>query len=94
MTHNLADYHVPVNAGVRGIEVIFVEEADDEIKPLGVKEWAKSASSASRPRSPTQSTTRRAGACATRLSPSTSSWRSEAGAGRAIRRQLPPVGGA
>jgi xanthine dehydrogenase YagR molybdenum-binding subunit len=37
MTHNLADYHVPVNADVQAIEVIFVEEKDDEINPLGVK---------------------------------------------------------
>ncbi|HWG79805.1 MAG TPA: xanthine dehydrogenase family protein molybdopterin-binding subunit [Stellaceae bacterium] len=37
MTHNLADYHVPVNADVPAIEVIFVEEKDDEINPLGVK---------------------------------------------------------
>ncbi len=37
MTHNLADYHVPVNADIHEIEVIFVEEKDDEINPLGVK---------------------------------------------------------
>ena len=37
MTHNLADYHVPVNADVHAIDVIFVEEQDDEINPLGVK---------------------------------------------------------
>ena len=37
MVHNFADYHVPVNADVHGIEVIFVEEKDDEINPLGVK---------------------------------------------------------
>jgi xanthine dehydrogenase YagR molybdenum-binding subunit len=37
MVHNLADYHVPVNADVHGIDVIFVEEQDDEINPLGVK---------------------------------------------------------
>jgi xanthine dehydrogenase YagR molybdenum-binding subunit len=37
ITHNLADYHVPVNADVRAIEVLFVEEKDDEINPLGVK---------------------------------------------------------
>jgi xanthine dehydrogenase YagR molybdenum-binding subunit len=37
MTHNLADYHVPVNADVHGIEVIFVDEKDDEINALGVK---------------------------------------------------------
>jgi xanthine dehydrogenase YagR molybdenum-binding subunit len=37
MVHNLADYHVPVNADVHGIEVFFVDEQDDEINPLGVK---------------------------------------------------------
>ena len=37
MTHNLADYHVPVNADVHAIDVIFVDENDDEINPLGVK---------------------------------------------------------
>ena len=37
MTRNLADYHVPVNADIHEIEVIFVEEKDDEINPLGVK---------------------------------------------------------
>jgi xanthine dehydrogenase YagR molybdenum-binding subunit len=37
MNHNFADYHVPVNADVQAIDVIFVEEKDDEINPLGVK---------------------------------------------------------
>jgi xanthine dehydrogenase YagR molybdenum-binding subunit len=37
MTHNLADYHVPAHADVHAIDVIFVEEKDDEINPLGVK---------------------------------------------------------
>jgi xanthine dehydrogenase YagR molybdenum-binding subunit len=37
MSHNLADYHVPVSADVHAIDVIFVEEKDDEINPLGVK---------------------------------------------------------
>src|SRR5262249_37501474 len=37
MTHNLADYHVPVNADVRDIEVIFVEEHDAVVNPLGAK---------------------------------------------------------
>ena len=37
MNHNFADYHVPVNADVHAIDVIFVEEKDDEINPLGVK---------------------------------------------------------
>jgi xanthine dehydrogenase YagR molybdenum-binding subunit len=37
MNHNLAEYHVPVNADVRDIEVIFVEEKDDVVNPLGAK---------------------------------------------------------
>ena len=37
MNHNFAEYHVPVNADVQAIDVIFVEEKDDEINPLGVK---------------------------------------------------------
>ena len=37
VTRNLADYHVPVNADVHAIDVIFVEEKDEEINPLGVK---------------------------------------------------------
>ncbi len=37
MTHNLADYHVPVNADVHAIDGIFVEEKDEEINPLGIK---------------------------------------------------------
>jgi xanthine dehydrogenase YagR molybdenum-binding subunit len=37
MTHNLADYHVPVNADIHAIDVIFVEEKDEEINPLGIK---------------------------------------------------------
>jgi xanthine dehydrogenase YagR molybdenum-binding subunit len=37
MNHNLAEYHVPVNADVQNIEVIFVEEHDEIVNPLGVK---------------------------------------------------------
>jgi len=37
MNHDLAEYHVPVNADVRDIDVIFVEERDDAVNPLGVK---------------------------------------------------------
>jgi xanthine dehydrogenase YagR molybdenum-binding subunit len=37
MTHNLADYHVPVNADVHDIDVIFVDERDEVVNPLGVK---------------------------------------------------------
>jgi xanthine dehydrogenase YagR molybdenum-binding subunit len=37
MTHNLADYHVPVNADVHDVDVIFVEEQDEVVNPLGAK---------------------------------------------------------
>jgi xanthine dehydrogenase YagR molybdenum-binding subunit len=37
MNHNFAEYHVPVNADVDNIEVIFVDEPDAEVTPLGVK---------------------------------------------------------
>ena len=35
--HNLAEYHVPVNADVHDINVIFVEERDTLVNPLGAK---------------------------------------------------------
>ena len=37
INHNLAEYHVPVNADVNDIELIFVEEKDSIVNPLGVK---------------------------------------------------------
>jgi xanthine dehydrogenase YagR molybdenum-binding subunit len=37
MNPNIAEYHVPVNADVRDIKVIFVDEPDDIINPLGIK---------------------------------------------------------
>ena len=37
MNANFAEYHVPVNADVHDIEVIFVDEPDTIINPLGVK---------------------------------------------------------
>jgi xanthine dehydrogenase YagR molybdenum-binding subunit len=37
VNHNLAEYHVPANADIHDIEVIFVDEPDDIINPLGVK---------------------------------------------------------
>ena len=37
MNANIAEYHVPVNADVYDIEVIFVEEQDEIVNPLGVK---------------------------------------------------------
>jgi xanthine dehydrogenase YagR molybdenum-binding subunit len=35
--HDLAEYHVPVNADVREIEAVFLEEHDDKTNPLGIK---------------------------------------------------------
>src|SRR5436190_4989075 len=37
MNANIAEYHVPVNADVHDIEVIFVEEPDNIVNPLGIK---------------------------------------------------------
>lgn len=37
MNANIAEYHVPVNADIHDIEVIFVDEPDERINPLGVK---------------------------------------------------------
>jgi xanthine dehydrogenase YagR molybdenum-binding subunit len=37
MNHNLAEYHVPVNADIGDIDVVFVEEPDDIVNALGSK---------------------------------------------------------
>jgi xanthine dehydrogenase YagR molybdenum-binding subunit len=37
MNANIAEYHVPVNADVHDIDVIFVDEPDDIVNPLGIK---------------------------------------------------------
>jgi xanthine dehydrogenase YagR molybdenum-binding subunit len=37
MNHSFAEYHVPANADIDSIEVIFVAEPDAEVTPLGVK---------------------------------------------------------
>ena len=37
MNANIGEYHVPVNADVHEIEVIFVDEPDDIVNPLGIK---------------------------------------------------------
>ncbi|HKD24300.1 MAG TPA: xanthine dehydrogenase family protein molybdopterin-binding subunit [Xanthobacteraceae bacterium] len=37
MNPTIAEYHVPVNADVHDIKVIFVDEHDDIINPLGIK---------------------------------------------------------
>ncbi|KQT20016.1 aldehyde oxidase [Methylobacterium sp. Leaf399] len=36
MNHNLGEYHVPVNADIQNLDVIFVEE-EDKANPMGVK---------------------------------------------------------
>ncbi|SDB90157.1 xanthine dehydrogenase family protein molybdopterin-binding subunit [Paraburkholderia lycopersici] len=37
MNHNLAEYHMPVNRDVGEIDVLFVDEHDDVVNPLGAK---------------------------------------------------------
>jgi len=37
MNANVAEYHMPVNADIHDIKVIFVDERDDTINPLGIK---------------------------------------------------------
>ena len=37
MNHNLSEYHVPVNSDIHDLEVIFVEEHDKIVNPLGAK---------------------------------------------------------
>jgi xanthine dehydrogenase YagR molybdenum-binding subunit len=37
MNHNYAEYHVPVNADVQAIEILFIDEAEDILNPLGAK---------------------------------------------------------
>ncbi|MGI4745256.1 MAG: xanthine dehydrogenase family protein molybdopterin-binding subunit [Janthinobacterium lividum] len=37
MNHTLAEYHIPVNADIHDIDVIFVDEPDEEINDIGVK---------------------------------------------------------
>ncbi|TFV51390.1 xanthine dehydrogenase family protein molybdopterin-binding subunit [Bradyrhizobium niftali] len=37
MNANIAEYHIPVNADIHDIDVIFVDERDDHINRLGVK---------------------------------------------------------
>ncbi|RAJ94473.1 xanthine dehydrogenase YagR molybdenum-binding subunit [Larkinella arboricola] len=37
MNHNLSEYHVAVHADIRELDVIFVEENDTIVNPLGVK---------------------------------------------------------
>lgn len=37
LNHDLAGYHVPVNADIREIDVGWVEEYDEHLNPLGIK---------------------------------------------------------
>lgn len=37
VNHNLGEYLIPVNADIPDIEVVFIEENDPYINPLGVK---------------------------------------------------------
>jgi len=37
MNANFAEYHVPVNADIHDIKVIFVDEPDNKVNPLGIK---------------------------------------------------------
>ncbi len=37
MNHNLSEYHFPVNADIHDIDVLFVDEHDEIVNPLGVK---------------------------------------------------------
>ena len=37
INHDLADYHVPVQLDIRGIEAAFLPEHDDKVNPLGTK---------------------------------------------------------
>jgi len=37
MNANIAEYHVPVNADVHDIQVIFIDEPDAIVNPLGIK---------------------------------------------------------
>lgn len=37
MNHDFSEYHIPVNADIGEIDIIFVEEEDDVASPIGVK---------------------------------------------------------
>jgi xanthine dehydrogenase YagR molybdenum-binding subunit len=37
MNANIAEYHVPVNADVQDIKIIFVDEPDSTVNPMGIK---------------------------------------------------------
>lgn len=37
MNHSLGEYYVPVHADIHDLDVIFVDEHDDVVNPLGAK---------------------------------------------------------
>lgn len=37
MNHNLGEYHIPAHADIADIEVIFADEHDEKVSPIGVK---------------------------------------------------------
>src|SRR5204863_475607 len=37
LNHDLAQYHVPVNADVRDVDATWIDETDDELNPMGSK---------------------------------------------------------
>lgn len=37
MNHNFAEYHIPAHADIQDMDVLFIEEKDTEVSPLGVK---------------------------------------------------------
>jgi xanthine dehydrogenase YagR molybdenum-binding subunit len=37
INHDLAGYHIPVHADIQELEVIFVEEKDEIVNPIGAK---------------------------------------------------------
>ena len=74
MNADFAEYHVPVNADVHDIEVIFVDEPDEQINPMGIKGLARSALSVWPRRLQMRFITRRACVCAICRSRWTRSW--------------------
>ena len=37
MNANIAEYHVPANADVQDIKIMFVDEPDSTVNPMGIK---------------------------------------------------------
>jgi len=58
INHNFAEYYVPVNADVHTIDVIFVDEREAHLNPLGVKGLGEIGMLALPPLSPMRSITR------------------------------------